>query len=311
MKKFFESLMTRKEPIITNDRESLLKKQAELWDKLAVKDAELATDGISTYNPHHARDDEEYLKTLSTYFKPTPDKKLLDIGCGWGKALIPCAKVGMECWGVDISQVMLSKTKERAQKSGLKIKLSRANAAELPFMSNSFDLIWGYAILKHLTKSEVAKCLKEINRVLKSDGYTYLHFINQLHPMALISNFLSLLRKVLNKPISPIAIRRYYLSEIKKMTGIYFEQVEILVDDFMLFPLILPAKISSYSDLFSTGIPDINPDRYVNLLPTSLIGLINKFYDFLKRTANLHFPLLKWFCRDYIVIASRPRPIIG
>ncbi len=295
---------------MTNDRETLLKKQAKLWDNLAAKNAELATDGIPTYNPHHAREDEEYLNILSTYFKPTPDMKLLDIGCGWGKTLIPCAKVGMECWGVDISQVMLSKTKERALKNSLNIKLSRADVAELPFKPNSFDVIWGYAILKHLPKSEIAKCLDEVKRVLKSEGYTYLHFINQLHPMALISSLLSILRNLQNKPISPIEIRRYYLSEIRKIASKYFEQVEILADDFMLFPLRLPVKISSYSDLFSTGIPDINPNKYINLLPTSLIGLIDKFYDFLKRTANLNFPLLKWFSRDYIVIASKPRPLI-
>ncbi len=296
---------------MTNNNGTLLKKQAKLWNQLAERDAKLATDGLQTYNPHHSRENNEYIRILSTYFKPTPEKKILDIGCGWGKALIPCAKVGMECWGVDISRIMLSKAKERAQKERLELKLSLGNAAELPYKANSFDVVWEYAILKHLPKSEVIECLKEAGRVLKSDGQAYLHFINQLHPMALIANVLSFLRKTLNKPISPIEIRRYYLSDIRKMANKYFEQVEILSDDFMLFPLRLPTRVSLYSNLFSTGIPEINPDSFVNILPTRLIRLIDTFYDFLKRTANLHFPLLKWFCRDFIIIASKPRPIVG
>jgi len=296
---------------MTNNNGILLKKQAKMWDELAERNAELATDGLLPFNPHHSRENNEYIKTLSTYFRPTLGKKLLDIGCGWGKTLISCAKAGMECWGVDISRVMLSKAKEKAKMAGLKLQLSLGNAAELPYKVDSFDIIWGYAVLMHLPKSKTNECLEEIRRVLKYDGSAYLHFKNQIHLMALIAYVISLLRKLLNKPISPIEIRRYHLSEIRKIASKYFEQVEILADDFMIFPLRITIRVSLYSDLFLTGVPNINPDNLVNLLPTRLIVLIDKFYDFLKRTANLHFPLLKWFCRDFIIIASRPRPIVG
>ncbi|UCD84967.1 MAG: class I SAM-dependent methyltransferase [Deltaproteobacteria bacterium] len=294
--------------MIDNNRK-LLKNQAQMWDKLAEIDAELATDGLQHYNPHYSRNNNEYIQTLSGYFNPTAGKKLLDIGCGWGKTLISCGKEGMECWGLDISQVMLSKAKEKAEKDKLKIHLSLGNAAELPYKENSFNIVWGYAVLMHLPKSKAKETLEEIRRVLKSDGSAYLHFKNRIHLMSLVAWVISFFRKLLNKPISPIEIRRYHLSEIKKIVGKYFEQVEILADDFMIFPLRLTFRVSIYSDLFLTGVPKIKPDSLFNLLPTHLITLVDKFYDFLKRFANLHFPSLKWFCRDFIVIVSRPRVI--
>jgi SAM-dependent methyltransferase len=67
-----------------------------------------------------------------------PGRRLLDVGCGTGSAIPPMLARGFDVRGVDISEAMLERARE---KLGPGIELSVADMRELPELG-SFDLVW-------------------------------------------------------------------------------------------------------------------------------------------------------------------------
>ncbi len=96
------------------------------------------------------------------------DSEVLDYGCGIGNSV---EKVAMykpkKITGIDISEVSINKAKNKASSLGLNIDYKVDNCEKTSFEDNSFDIIYGSGILHHL---QIDKCLKEIHRILKTDG---------------------------------------------------------------------------------------------------------------------------------------------
>ena len=70
------------------------------------------------------------------------DKKarILDIGCGTGRHSIELARRGYQVTGVDLSESMLERAREKARAAQLGIDFQRQDARALPF-SDAFDLV--------------------------------------------------------------------------------------------------------------------------------------------------------------------------
>ncbi len=65
--------------------------------------------------------------------------RLLDVGCGTGKAFEPMLRRGWEVTGCDISEGMLAKAR---RKFGDRVPVEHADARELPKFGE-FELVWG------------------------------------------------------------------------------------------------------------------------------------------------------------------------
>jgi 2-polyprenyl-3-methyl-5-hydroxy-6-metoxy-1,4-benzoquinol methylase len=65
--------------------------------------------------------------------------KILDIGCGTGRHSIELAKRGYKVRGIDLSESMLAKAREKAKTEGVKIDFEQADAREFNF-KQEFDL---------------------------------------------------------------------------------------------------------------------------------------------------------------------------
>lgn len=91
--------------------------------------------------------------------------KILDVGCGNGNlfTLLPDGKY--ELFGVDFSQNMI---REAEGKCGNKATFSVADAENLPFDSNAFDIIVCNASFHHYIHPD--SVLDEMYRVLKDGG---------------------------------------------------------------------------------------------------------------------------------------------
>jgi SAM-dependent methyltransferase len=68
----------------------------------------------------------------------------------------------------DISQGMLDELAASARRLGLEIGTARCEAARLPFPDDSFDLVFGHAVLHHLPDLDAA--FREFGRVLRPGG---------------------------------------------------------------------------------------------------------------------------------------------
>ncbi len=108
---------------------------------------------------------KQYYKDL--ILRNAREKLALEYGCGPGSAAYDLAKAGAKVHAIDISDVAIRQTLEKASEEGLRIEASVMDAENLSFENDSFDLVCGSGILHHL---DLERSYKEIQRVLKPDG---------------------------------------------------------------------------------------------------------------------------------------------
>ncbi len=113
---------------------------------------------------------EELLKWAQERTSDRP-QTILDVGCGiGGSSLYLAEKFGAQVTGITLSPVQANRARERAEAAGLTAKtdFQVANALEMPFADNSFDLVWSLESGEHMPDKE--KFLQECYRVLKPGG---------------------------------------------------------------------------------------------------------------------------------------------
>jgi len=112
----------------------------------------------------------EVTKTLTT-------GRVLDLGTGPGYLPIEIAAraPGLELEGIDLSPAMVKIARKNAAKKGVadRVRFQRANAADLPFEDDYFDLIISTLSFHHWSRP--LDCLTEINRVLKAQHEAWIY----------------------------------------------------------------------------------------------------------------------------------------
>ena len=98
--------------------------------------------------------------------------RVLDVGCGGGNtACLIAEQYGSRVQGVDISEVMIAKAKERARRQGLEdtVEFRVADAFLLPFEDDWFDAVIVESVLTPLP-GDKSKALGEMVRVMRPGG---------------------------------------------------------------------------------------------------------------------------------------------
>jgi SAM-dependent methyltransferase len=106
--------------------------------------------------------------TLKEYFNLTSDSSLLDVGCAKGFMLhdIDATIQGINIKGVDVSEYAITNAIENMKKN-----IQVADARDLPFEDNSFDVVISINTIHNLEKNELAKALQEIERVSRGKSF--------------------------------------------------------------------------------------------------------------------------------------------
>ena len=94
----------------------------------------------------------------------------LEIGSGTGYFSLNLLQLGVieTLTATDISPGMLAQLKATADSLGLDVETVATEAEELPFEDESFDLVFGHAVLHHIPDLE--KAFSEFRRVLRPGG---------------------------------------------------------------------------------------------------------------------------------------------
>jgi ubiquinone/menaquinone biosynthesis C-methylase UbiE len=94
----------------------------------------------------------------------------LEIGSGTGYFSLNLMQLGAigELTATDISAGMLRRLAATAEGLGLEVETVRTEAEELPFEDESFDLVFGHAVLHHIP--DLDRALAEFRRVLRPGG---------------------------------------------------------------------------------------------------------------------------------------------
>jgi ubiquinone/menaquinone biosynthesis C-methylase UbiE len=94
----------------------------------------------------------------------------LEIGAGTGYFSLNLLQAGAieRATATDISPGMLVTLEENAADLGLEVRTAAAEAETLPFPGESFDLVFGHAVLHHIP--DLAQAFSEFSRVLRPGG---------------------------------------------------------------------------------------------------------------------------------------------
>lgn len=114
-------------------------------------------------------------------FERKKDIKILEVGCGSGNNLWFAAREGFDVTGIDISESAINYAKNRFLNDGLRGNFFVSSITELPFESNSFDLIIDRAAITCLSNSEAKIAINEINRILKVNGKIFFNPYSDKH----------------------------------------------------------------------------------------------------------------------------------
>jgi ubiquinone/menaquinone biosynthesis C-methylase UbiE len=212
--------------------------QAALWDAEATTDEVAAAAALPK---HEARDVFVKLPPLLRDLE-VRDRVLLDIGCGYGRTLLPAARDGAPAAavGVDVSAVMLGKARLYSNQMGLEPALARASVTTLPLAGASVDVVYSSAVMLHLPKSTVQAALREVHRVLRPGGTATFEacFLGWANPDGLQQRVIT---TVARRVLRTAFVRTYGRSELEALvasTGPW-RSVEIAPEAYKVVPTVV------------------------------------------------------------------------
>jgi ubiquinone/menaquinone biosynthesis C-methylase UbiE len=124
----------------------------------------------------------DFIETEAGYNKQC---RILDIGCGTGRHTIELTRRGYTLTGIDLSESMLNRAREKAGKENLTIDFQKHDARNLPF-SEQFDLaimICEGAFPLMETDEMNYQILQSAYRALKPHGKLIFTTLNGLFPL--------------------------------------------------------------------------------------------------------------------------------
>lgn len=117
------------------------------------------------------------MKRIASLFKQKKLNRILDLGCGTGRHLILLSKMGFEVYGIDASPKALEVSRQWLEEEGMYANL-QLNRIEhrFPFGDNIFNAVISIQVIHHNLLKDIIFTIKEIERVLKRNGYIFITF---------------------------------------------------------------------------------------------------------------------------------------
>jgi ubiquinone/menaquinone biosynthesis C-methylase UbiE len=96
------------------------------------------------------------------------NRDVLEVGVGAGTDFVNWVREGARATGVDLTSRGVELTRERLDLEGLHADVRVADAEQLPFADDSFDLVYSYGVLHH--SPDTRRAIGEVRRVLRPGG---------------------------------------------------------------------------------------------------------------------------------------------
>ena len=209
---------------------------------------------------------------------PSEGASLLDIGCNWGRWTLAAARAGYRPIGIDPSYEAIVAARRIGRQLGVEAEYVVADGRHLPFADDAFDVVFSYGVLQHFSKADVRVSLREIARVVKPSGYTWVQMPNSLG----VRNLFQLARRRFREG-ERFEVRYWTPRELRRTWS----------------DLVGPTSLST--DGFFT----LNPQTSdLDLLPARFRALV-RVSDVLKRVSKRVRPLTN--VADSVNVRARPR----
>lgn len=94
--------------------------------------------------------------------------KILDVGCSTGTAAANIFDLAETDYsGIDISEEYITLARNKYGNN----KFLTMDATDMKFKDKTFDIVLFNGVMHHMSDELISSCLKEVRRVLKTDGY--------------------------------------------------------------------------------------------------------------------------------------------
>lgn len=136
---------------------------------------------------------EEVVRFVSKYIKkrigyddfitiyPTSDKpKILDLGCGIGRHVIFASKMGLDGYGIDLSEHAIATARDWADRENVPTegRVVQGDITSLPWDNGTFQFVISHGVLDSMYFAIAQKAVKEVHRVLEQDGLFYCDLVS-------------------------------------------------------------------------------------------------------------------------------------
>ena len=209
-----------------------------------------------------------FVNFLDKYTKNS--SKIAEIGCGPGRCTLYMTSLNLNVYAVDLSRNSLEIAKKRAPKANFIF----GDNTNLPFDSESFDIVISDGVIHHTTSPE--KSLRENARILKYGGKMYLSIYKKYGKYYfLFITFGSIIRMIEKKKFGKFLLNitfipfYYLVHKIRPgSNNISYKGAKNLFYDYFISPIVF----------FKTKKEILNWASYMDL----------KLIDYIKKLKNSH-----------------------
>lgn len=212
------------------------------------------------------------------------DKRVLDIGCGYGALSSALLEKGTQVWATEIDADKLKFAQKKLSKNKNFNSILVENET-LPYDGCFFDIVFIFDVIEHVKNP--AKTIQEASRVLKTGGYLYVEFtpyysITGHHLYDFAKWPIHLLPKekikkiIFSKKIKGFMTAEYYWHQFESLNKLRIGQFQQMVKKFQK---IEERFIIKYPEKFEINIPVIN---YLGFLKDYFTMSYEGFYQKVK-----------------------------
>jgi SAM-dependent methyltransferase len=157
------------------------------------------------------------------------NRRLLDIGCGWGRWMLAGARAGYRPVGIDIKLEAVQAARRVMKAHGVSGHVVVADLGALPFKESAFSCVLSYSVVQHAHKRKATACINEAKRVLNEGGTCLIEL-----PLKFgLTNIRHLVKsQQAQDDAESWSVRYYTWQELKDLFGGVFGNVRISTDCF-------------------------------------------------------------------------------
>jgi len=107
--------------------------------------------------------------------------KMLDLGCGIGRHIVHAFALGIDAYGIDLSEKAVSLAVEWAKERGMQnpeTKIKQGDITTIPWPDSHFDYVLSHGVLDSMPFKTAIKAARETARVLKDGGLFYCDLVS-------------------------------------------------------------------------------------------------------------------------------------
>lgn len=106
-------------------------------------------------------------------------KEVLDCGAGGSNPPLSLFyQYGYKTYGIEIAEGALTEAQRFCAENDMALNIISGDMRSIPFPSERFSFVYSYNAIDFMTKPDIAVSMREITRVLKSDGLCYVNFLS-------------------------------------------------------------------------------------------------------------------------------------